>query len=248
MNRILLFILTFVIYNHLSAQSWGVEIFRYQLADQTSFVDVAIELNASEMSMVYEDSLWVASTELTVVIEQGDQIKAFRKIQLSGPQTVDSTEAWSSDHMHLERFLLSPGNYQVTVHVEGTDLLFKDNFQISVCGKPDVSDLMLVEAYAKLSNGEDSQFSRSGFDIIPLLDNKIAPNADQARFYVELYNIDQVVGLDSLFLLSFGFTNSNGRLSPSHTRYLRLQAAPVVPVFEVLPVDGAVPPEDGSSV
>ena len=245
MNRILLITLTFVIYHHVSAQNWGVEVFKYQLADQTSFVDVAIELNASEMSMSVKDSLWTASTDITVVIEQGDQIKAFRKIQLSGPKTADSTEAWTADHMHLERFLLNAGIYQVTVNVEGTDLLFKDNIQMSVCGKPDVSDLMLVEAYAKLSNGEESPFSRSGFDIIPLLDNTIAPNADQARFYVELYNIDQVVGLDSLFLLSFGFTNSNGNWSPSHTRYLRLKAEPVVPVFEVLPVDGTVPPADG---
>ena len=105
MNRILLITLTFVIYHHVSAQNWGVEVFKYQLADQTSFVDVAIELNASEMSMSVKDSLWTASTDITVVIEQGDQIKAFRKIQLSGPKTADSTEAWTADHMHLERFL-----------------------------------------------------------------------------------------------------------------------------------------------
>ena len=64
MNRILLFILTVASYSHVSAQNWGVEIFRYQLADQTSFVDVAIELNASEMTMEYGDSLWIASTEI----------------------------------------------------------------------------------------------------------------------------------------------------------------------------------------
>lgn len=244
MNRLLLFILTFAI-NHLSAQSLDVEIFRYQLADQTSFVDVAIELNSLDMTMVYEDSLWVASTDLSISIEQADQLIAFRKIKLSGPQTVDSTEAWSTDHMHLERFILNPGSYKVTVNIEGTELLFKEDIQIQICGKPDVSDLMLVEAYAKINDGEESEFSRSGLDIVPLLDNEISPNANQARFYVELYNIDQVVGLDSLFLFSFGFTNSNGRLSPNHTRYLRLQAAPVVPVFDVLPVDGSVPPEDG---
>ena len=66
MNRILLFILHFALYNQVTAQNWGVEIFRYQLANQTSFVDVAIELNASEMTMEVEDSLWTASSEFII--------------------------------------------------------------------------------------------------------------------------------------------------------------------------------------
>ena len=245
MNRLLLFILTFAIYNIVSSQSLGVEIFRYQLANQTSFIDVAVEMNSSDMIMTFEDSVWIASSEITVLVEQSDRIIAFRKILLSGPQTVDSVEAWSADHLHLERFSLSPGNYKISVNTDEHDLTYIEDIQVPICGKPDVSDLMLVEAYAKVNLGEESKFSRSGFDLVPLLDNMIAPNANQARFYVELYNIDQVVGLDSLFLISFGFTGSNGRLSSSHTRYLRYKAAPVVPVFEVLPVDNAVPPEDG---
>ena len=245
MNRLLIFLLTFTVCIHVSAQSLDVEIFRYQLADQTSFVDVAIEMNSSDMIMTLEDSIWIASSEITVLVEQSDQIIAFRKIQLTGPQTVDSAEAWSADHLHLERFLLSPGNYKVSVNTDEHDLFYSEDIQISICGKPDISDLMLVEAYAKVNLGEESKFSRSGFDLVPLLDNKIAPKATQARFYIELYNIDQVVGLDSLFLMSFGFTGSDGRLSPNHTRYLRLKAGPVVPVFEVLPVDKAVPPEGG---
>ena len=245
MNRLLIFLLTFTVCIHVAAQSLDVEIFRYQLADQTSFIDVAIEMNSSDMIMTLEDSIWIASSEITVLVEQSDQFIAFQKIQLTGPQTVDSAEAWSADHLHLERFLLSPGNYKVSVNTDEHDLFYSEDIQISICGKPDISDLMLVEAYAKVNLGEESKFSRSGFDIVPLLDNKIAHNATQARFYLELYNIDQVVGLDSLFLMSFGFTGSDGRLSPIHTRYLRLKAGHVVPVFEVLPIDKAVPPESG---
>ena len=47
---------------------------------------------------------------------------------------------------------------------------------------------------------------------------------------------------DSLFLLVFGLTNSSGQLDPNNTRYKRLNAKDVVPVFEALPISNLTPP------
>lgn len=239
---VLLFILTI---DGVCAQTTGIEVLRYQLANEGAYIDVCIEIAPNDMKIELEDTVWHSTANITVLLEQEGEITGIRKINLSGPETCDSTAAWSSSHLHIERFKIDPGNYITTVLIDGLDSELQEDVLIPLSGTPMLSDVMLVEAYSKSVKGEETEFSRSGMNIIPLVDTRISPEARIAKFYVELYNIDQVVGKDSLFLMSFGFTGSDGRLSLNHTRYLRLRADNILPVFETLPVDVSVPPIEG---
>ena len=67
MNRLLLFILTFAIYNIVSSQSLGVEIFRYQLANQTSFIDVAVEMTEYYFKV---KSIFIAYSNIPQIIKE----------------------------------------------------------------------------------------------------------------------------------------------------------------------------------
>ena len=62
------------------------------------------------------------------------------------------------------------------------------------------------------------------------------------------YNVNEVVGEDSLFLLVVGLTDSNGILDPNNTKYKRLNAGVVTPVFETLPITPTTPPQSGGSI
>ncbi|PCJ81408.1 MAG: hypothetical protein COA49_04740 [Bacteroidetes bacterium] len=245
MKRLSGIILCFHFIQGLLAQTTGIEILRYQLPDEGAYIDVCIEIPANEMKIELIDSVWHSSAEIAVILEQDGETFLVRKTHLTGPETKDSTEAWSSTHIHIERIKLDPGNYITTVLIGGLDSEIRENVLIPVSGTPMISDIMLVEAYTKSITGEENKFSRSGLNLVPLVDTRISPLANRVKFYAELYNIDQVVGQDSLFLIKFGFTGSDGRLSPNHTRYLRLKAGVVTPVFETLPIDGSVPPTDG---
>ena len=244
MHKLFLICLVGLLIQGFTAQtSISTNILKYKLADGTSYIDVCIEIPSTQMEIELIDSVYSSKIDIVITAESAGELVLVRKVNLVGPKTSDSLIAYTGSHFHLERIKLKHGSYSITSDVG--DISVVDQINISVGDMPEISDIMLVEAYAKVNQGEESELSRSGMDIVPLVDPRISPNATQARFYVELYNIDKVVGLDTLFLMSFGFTGGDGRLSSNHNRYLRLKAAPVIPVFEVLPVDIAVPPLEG---
>ena len=227
----------------LAQASLSTNILKYKLADGSSYIDVCIDITSASMKIELIDSVWHSHAEIVITVENSSELAAFRKVNLKGPLTTDSLIAHTGSHFHLERIKLNHGNYSITTQIDGESIV--DEISISLGDRPEISDIMLIEAYSKVNSGEVSDISRSGMNLVPLVDTRISPMADQARFYVELYNIDKVVGEDSLFLMSFGFTGGDGRMSLNHTRYLRLKAAAVIPIFETLPVDIAVPPLEG---
>ena len=226
---------------------FDMNILQYQLSDGERYIDVCLEVASNAMDLQYRDSVWTSRVEITIIAEGNKGIVSFNKLILTGPPIIDSVEAFSSTHIHIERFALDAGQYTISTLLKtlNSEFLQSEDVTITLGDSPLISDIMLVEAFKASIDDEVTVFSRSGYDIVPLVDTRISPFAYQLRFYAELYNIDQVVGLDSLFLLTFGFTNSSGILSLNHTRHKRVIAKPVIPVFEVLPVDELTPALEG---
>ena len=81
----------------------------------------------------------------------------------------------------------------------------------------------------------------SGLEMIPLVGRSIPTTALAATFYVELHGIEEIVGKDSLFLLTYGWANSKGEWEPSATAYARKSASKIVPIFESLPCSPSLP-------
>jgi GWxTD domain-containing protein len=248
-QTVITIILGCALHNISIAQS-TVEILNFKTSEGSPYVDVIIDIPASDMEIKHKDLGWTSTATIIVVAElSGDVVVDFKKTELSGPITQDSTEAYTSNHIHLERLNLGFGNYNITIKIIGnSERLISLNHSVSIGGAPQASDIMLVEAYMPSNPNENSLLSRSGFDMMPLVQNVISPAADHIRFYTELYNIHEVVGMDSLFLLVIGLTDASGNMDPRHTRYLRLNASEVVPVFEVLPVSSITPPLSGGKL
>lgn len=233
---------------NLSIAQTQVELLEFRTNTGDSYVDVVVDFPGYLCEFTETEKGLQSSTTITVIAETQGEVSQFQKTNLQSPLFIDSTEAINTNQIHLERLALEPGNYTVTVKVEGKEVdTVSKSLRIDIGGAPEISSLLLVEAYAA-SNSTDSKFYRSGYEILPLTSNVISPQATQLRFYTELYNIDDVVGNDSLFLLVFGLTNSSGQLDPNHTRYKRLNAKEVVPVFEALPISDLTPPLAGGEL
>lgn len=223
-----------------TAQDLNVEILTFRTIEGNSYADVVIEIPGTICDFTNVDSTYSCETTITVIAESNGNIESFKKTSLLSPEFTDSLEAVNSTQTHLERIPLNEGIYQFTTKVQAKlEHSHTSNVEITMGGAPEISDVAIIEAYAQST--EETKFTRSGIDMVPLAGQDISENATQLRFYSELYNINEVVGTDSLFLLVFGLTDSNGILSPNHTRYKRLKAAKVTPVFEVLPVSPTIP-------
>ena len=97
----------------------------------------------------------------------------------------------------------------------------------------EIADPMAVATHAKASEVSDLNMVHSGMDLIPL-GSTFPEDQAAAKVYVELHKMDDVVGPDSLFLLAYGWADAQGNWDAAFTKYKRLKAQAVVPVFESL--------------
>lgn len=239
-RTVILSILALLTTTNSLSQDINVDILKFRTLDGNSYVDVLIEIpgNLCEFSKI--DSSYQSENTITVFAEANGNVVAFQKTSLKSPLFTDSLEAVNSTQTHIERLPLKEGVYQVVAKVETKTAHERTlNIQIPLGGTPEISDIAIIEAFSPTI--ETTTFSRSGFDMIPLVCSDISENATQLKFYSELYNMNQVVGEGELCLLVFGLTDSNGNLSPSHTKYKRINAAQAVPIFESLPVSPTIP-------
>ena len=74
----------------------------------------------------------------------------------------------------------------------------------------------------------------SGLDIFLLLGGEFT-GCVVSQILFEIHGVSDVVGMDSLFLLSLGWADADGNWDLRATKHARMKAGQVVPVFESLP-------------
>ena len=186
-----------------------------RLPDATAYIEVQTSWTSTVSTV--SDSLTI-----TVLAISNDEIISFAKDKvLARPELVDSTDL---EHVHVRRLEVPDGPVQIewSVYAGETPLwLHNTNIRVPVGGVPEFTDAILVSTHAKASQWSEPDMVHSGLEMIPIVGRTIPTNALAASFYVELHGIEEIVGIDSLFLLAYGWANSSGDWEPSATAYAR---------------------------
>lgn len=164
-------------------------------------------LNVAGSSVQYiknENGKFQAKILVTMLFKQNDTIKSAVKYELSSPEIEDTTGA---DHafFDLQRIPLSNGNYEMELEIadvsrpeksvnakQRINILFDDNFAIS--------GIEPIEKFSKTVT--PGTFSKSGFDIIPYLDNFYPDDVNKLAYYTEIYNADKLLGKGEKFIIT----------------------------------------------
>ena len=206
------------------------------------FVEVHLEYESAMMQAILDSTGWRTKAEIQVIVESDNEVIAFAKSEVNGVSDSTETLAHYGTQFHLERLNVPPGAYRLSVsvrdahatEVNATELEF--DLVIHTPGPPKWSDPFLVGAYAPSNGPELTSLSRSGYDMLPIVGANFSEDVQQLQFYTELYHVDEVV--DSLFLVSTWMESSDGIVYSKTRRFFRKNAAPVVPVFTSIPLDG----------
>lgn len=206
------------------------------------FVEVHLEYESEMMQAILDSTGWRTKAEIQVIIESDNEVIAFAKSEVYGVSDSTETLAHYGTQFHLERLNVPPGAYRLSVsvrdahatEVHATELEL--DLVIHTPGPPKWSDPFLVGAYAPSNGPELTSLSRSGYDMLPIVGANFSEDMQQLQFYTELYHVDEVV--DSLFLVSTWMESSDGIVYSKTRRFFRKNAAPVVPVFTSIPLEG----------
>ena len=197
-----------------------------------------------EVQTAWESDLSASgdSVTLTVVVTRNVDVLGFRKSRLEVRPNVQDSMTLS--HLHVDRILVPDGACVVEWSIAADEeLLHASNltYRISPSGMPEIADPMVVVTHAKTSELSDPNMVHSGMDLFPSVGKHIALDQAAVKIYLELHKMDDVVGQDSLFLLAYGWADAQGNWNADFTKYKRLKAQAVVPVFESLPTSTTSP-------
>lgn len=215
--------------------AWLVEALIQRLPSGDAYLEVQTEWVTDATSPT--DSLTI-----TVVATRDEEVLGFAKhnVQIR-PEAADSG---ALSHVHVDRIGAPSGPVRVEWRVEsvrGLEFESSQSLRVPVGGMPEVSDPIVVKTHAPASAWSDPNLVHSGLDLIPLVGRSVPLDVSSATYYVELHRLDDVVGMDSLFLFVAGWADANGDWVPNATTYKRLRAAAVVPVLDRLPCTPTVP-------
>ena len=207
MSLVLCLVLSFT----LTAQNKAIQSFLsytiYDVPGGTPFVESALAFDCS--SVVYrqvEPGQFKASVEILTIFKQGDKVCNFSKIALDSPVVSDTTKI-SGSFIDQQRFSLENGEYSMEITIKDLNNPKQIPYtaeQTVVVNYPDnqpaVSDILLVDTYSKAAT--KSEFTKSGYDLIPRVYSFFLEKNNSLTFYAEMYHSDQMYK-DGQYLLNY---------------------------------------------
>lgn len=146
-----------------------------------------------------------AKIEISLAFKQNNEIKHADKYNLLSPELTDTLQT-SFNFLDQQRIQLNNGNYEFEFSIadkNSDSKAFKSVQQVSVEYYPNivsVSDIELVDSYKKTET--KSALTKSGYEIIPFVNDYYPASVATLKFYAEIYNTSKVLK-DEPFLVSY---------------------------------------------
>ena len=190
--------------------------------------------------MANENDVPQAKVEITGIVYRGDEIITFDKQVVKGPELIDSV---ALDFKHLFRFQLEPGLYKLEMVLQDLNKLdakpfsYKKDIEVLYKSKGlKFSDIELLESISKTT--EQNFLTKSGYMLVPLVDNFYPPEIEKIALYTEIYNSNKVIGIDEMFFLRTELIDlETQNVVTGYTSVQKLETNGVVPYIKVLPIE-----------
>jgi len=174
----------------------------------------------------------ISQAELTIIFRKDSQIVEFAKNLINSPVISDSSEM-NRNFMHINRFLLDTGNYDVSIKLDDVNDTLKAFFtttNISVNSNIDsifISSIEVFKSKTKVGIGENP-LSKSGYNFVPNIYNFLAISDTVINFYAEIYNTEKIFGKESPYLFTYSILNGESKVPlPKFSKFKRLNSKTV---------------------
>lgn len=179
----------------------------YYIPDQGPYLETYIEIVGNTLEYKPTASgKFQGKVQITLIIKQDSVIRDFRKYELSSPAISDTVNV-GLNFIDQQRFMIENGDY--TIELSISDLNKPDNrasfisYPVSVNFKPEeisISSIQLIKEFYKTE--EENPLSKSGYDIVPYVDNFYGPSNNKLIYYAEIYNPLTTQGSSERYLIS----------------------------------------------
>ena len=208
-------------------------------SDSLSLVENYLNISAHSVKFKpNQEGQLQAKVEVIQLYKQAETIVDFKKYILSGiPVGADSI---AQDLLDQQRFTLAPGLYDYELEIKDLNvenpipLKLQEQVEVNDFSKELIfSDIQLIDSYAKAK--ETTAFTKSGYTIVPLVENHLPSDFIKVAYYAELYN-SQLFG-DKFLLIQFIEDYETSRQLRKYARMTKVEGTEVVPVLNAFNIE-----------
>lgn len=208
----------------------------FNVPGEEPYIEMHLEIIGKTLKYVQKPSgLYQGSVQVTMIIKQDTGIKDFRKYELLSAEISDTTDV-NVNFIDLQRFPLPNGNYtlelaisDMNVDKEPEKLIYPFDLEFP-SDKMSVSSVQLVNSFTKTT--EPNSLSKSGYDLVPLVDNFFPSDKNKIILYTEIYNPLHTEGSEEKYLISYYLeTHENNNVLNDFARTRREVSKPVYVVM-----------------
>ena len=197
---------------------FGYSIFYLPESNQP-YVETYFNFDAWSLNFVADGSAgYRATVEITIVARQEDTIVYVKKYDLHSPYT-DNPESTGFTFFDLQRFGLHSGFYDLEITLRDKA---SDNAPLSLVDKlvvyfpeqkPSMSNIQLMASATPTET--PNMLSRSGYDMVPYIDDFVPAKVTHLHPYFELYNLSREIGDKPFIVSTYLEQKENGRRIPN---------------------------------
>ncbi len=195
------------------------------------------------------DNQWQASVDFLLLFKQNGEIKNFLKYNLLSPTVSDST--LRPNFTDVQRIFLDTGNYEIilTIKDKNNPIDKGVSFTTTINMNTDTEQIVFsgieyVYQYKKANKDDSSATVKNGYNLIPYVSNYFPQNLQNLQFYLEIYNLQKVLGDSTGYLLKYYLENSNSYNALSkYAYYERKITKPVEILFPKIDIS-SLPSDD----
>jgi len=195
-----------------------------------SFVSSSLKYNSKESSVLQ------ARVLVTQILKRNDSIVDFKKYNVLGPELVDSV---AIDFKDQQRFFVEPGVYELEIQIVDLNSPLKVPVELNKFlairafdSQTTLSDLELVDYFKKTT--ERNEFSKSGYDLYPLISNYIPTEVFKLAFYFEVYNKQSS---RKVLVKEFIETFYGNKLLPNYIKRSVKELKETTPIFHAFDIE-----------
>jgi len=224
--------------NFASAQGIGAYVSHstFNVPGQSPYIDFNLEIIGN--TLVYKQlpsGKYQGTIQVTMILKQDSVIKDFRKYELLSAELTD-TAGVGVNFIDQQRFAIPNGPYTMELSIADKNVdrtPVKVQYPIEVnypSDKCSISSIQFVNSYTKTTNS--NVLSKSGYDLVPMVDNFFPSNKNKLIFYSEIYNPAHETNPNSAYLLSYYIESfDNRRVLNSFAKTKRETSKPVTVVM-----------------
>lgn len=184
------------------------------------------------------DSGQQAGVEITMMFFDGDSIVDYSKKVLKSPIAVDSTY---NDFIDQQRFILDYGEYVLEIQLrdlanpEGAETLTEAVLIDRPKQEVFLSDIQWISAVRKSTSS--SEWTKSGFDLLPFVSNYVPREMGTLMFYAEIYGTAGALGTGEAYLMRYYLEQYDDKTSlENFSGFARMNASLANPVLKQLDI------------